>query len=95
MSNSHVFYDSCNLTMSTSSTAGDIPMTTPEKAPADTSNEIPVATAETEAVSNTDEEDNTADDTPEQENEACPLMVLTSELLRICSYTESKKQIET
>ena len=70
------------------STADDIPMATPEKAPADTSDEILVASPVAETVSDTDDdEDNTATDaTSEQGNEVPPRMV------RICSHTESENQ---
>ena len=57
------------------STADDIPMATPEKAPADTSDEMLVAppVAETGVSGTDDDEDNTANDaTSEQENEAPP-----------------------
>ena len=59
--------------MAASSTDDDIPMATPEKAPADTSDDGMLVAS---PASDTDDEDNTADDaTSEQEKEAPPLMV--------------------
>ena len=73
--------------MAASSTADDILMATPKKAPIDTSDKMFVASPKAETVSGTNDDDNTADDaTSKQEKEVPPLMV------RICSHTESENR---
>ena len=69
-------------------TSDEMVVASPEAEVSDTNDEMVIASPEAEeTVSDTNDEDNTADDTSEQEDEAPP-----PRMVRICSRTKSENQ---